>query len=162
MDEKTNARLRINGGHFLVNLTLFTAAALLTLIYMPREYMPSDLNVFLALSALIILADAVFSVSVLGLAVLPLMSVIIGMAVSEEIIFVLETSGGKYAALTVLISVPLHLCIASYGFEYSLCLRRLQKQSGMPGAQVRGRLYILITVALLVSGSTLAAMILNR
>lgn len=162
MDEKTNARLRINGGHFLVNLTLFTAAALLTLIYMPREYMPSDLNVFLALSALIILADAVFSVSVLGLAVLPLMSVIIGMAVSEEIIFVLETSGGKYAALTILISVPLHLCIASYGFEYSLCLRRLQKQSGMPGAQVRGRLYILITVALLVSGSTLAAMILNR
>lgn len=162
MDEKSNARLRINGGHFLVNLTLFTAAALLTLIYMPREYMPSDLNVFLALSALIILADAVFSVSVLGLAVLPLMSVIIGMAVSEEIIFVLETSGGKYAALTVLISVPLHLCIASYGFEYSLCLRRLQKQSGMPGAQVRGRLYILITVALLVSGSTLAAMILNR
>ena len=162
MDEKSNARLRINGGHFLVNLTLFTAAALLTLIYMPREYMPSDLNVFLALSALIILADAVFSVSVLGLAVLPLMSVIIGMAVSEEIIFVLETSGGKYAALTVLISVPLHLCIASYGFEYSICLRRLQKQSGMPGAQVRGRLYILITVALLVSGSTLAAMILNR
>ena len=162
MDEKSNARLRINGGHFLVNLTLFTAAALLTLIYMPREYMPSDLNVFLALSALIILADAVFSVSVLGLAVLPLMSVIIGMAVSEEIIFVLETSGGKYAALTVLIYVPLHLCIASYGFEYSLCLRRLQKQSGMPGAQVRGRLYILITVALLVSGSTLAAMILNR
>ena len=162
MDEKSNARLGINGGHFLVNLTLFTAAALLTLIYMPREYMPSDLNVFLALSALIILADAVFSVSVLGLAVLPLMSVIIGMAVSEEIIFVLETSGGKYAALTVLISVPLHLCIASYGFEYSLCLRRLQKQSGMPGAQVRGRLYILITVALLVSGSTLAAMILNR
>ena len=162
MDEKSNARLRINGGHFLVNLTLFTAAALLTLIYMPREYMPSDLNVFLALSALIILADAVFSVSVLGLAVLPLMSVIIGMAVSEEIIFVLETSGGKYAALTVLISVPLHLCIASYGFEYSLCLRRLQKQSGMPGVQVRGRLYILITVALLVSGSTLAAMILNR
>ena len=162
MDEKTNARLRINGGHFLVNLTLFTAAALLTLIYMPREYMPSDLNVFLALSALIILADAVFSVSVLGLAVLPLMSVIIGMAVSEEIIFVLETSGGKYAALMILISVPLHLCIASYGFEYSLCLRRLQKQSGMPGAQVRGRLYILITVALLVSGSTLAAMILNR
>ena len=162
MDEKSNARLRINGGHFLVNLTLFTAAALLTLIYMPREYMPSDLNVFLALSALIILADAVFSVSVLGLAVLPLMSVIIGMAVSEEIIFVLETSGGKYAALTVLISVPLHLCIASYGVEYSLCLRRLQKQSGMPGAQVRGRLYILITVALLVSGSTLAAMILNR
>lgn len=162
MDEKSNARLRINGGHFLVNLTLFTAAALLTLIYMPREYMPSDLNVFLALSALIILADAVFSVSVLGLAVLPLMSVIIGMAVSEEIIFVLETSGGKYAALTILISVPLHLCIASYGFEYSLCLRRLQKQSGMPGAQVRGRLYILITVALLVSGSTLAAMILNR
>ena len=162
MDEKSNARLRINGGHFLVNLTLFTAAALLTLIYIPREYMPSDLNVFLALSALIILADAVFSVSVLGLAVLPLMSVIIGMAVSEEIIFVLETSGGKYAALTVLISVPLHLCIASYGFEYSLCLRRLQKQSGMPGAQVRGRLYILITVALLVSGSTLAAMILNR
>ena len=162
MDEKSNARFRINGGHFLVNLTLFTAAALLTLIYMPREYMPSDLNVFLALSALIILADAVFSVSVLGLAVLPLMSVIIGMAVSEEIIFVLETSGGKYAALTVLISVPLHLCIASYGFEYSLCLRRLQKQSGMPGAQVRGRLYILITVALLVSGSTLAAMILNR
>ena len=162
MDEKTNARLRINGGHFLVNLTLFTAAALLTLIYMPREYMPSDLNVFLALSALIILADAVFSVSVLGLAVLPLMSVIIGMAVSEEIIFVLETSGGKYAALTILISVPLHLCIASYGFEYSLCLRRLQKQSGMPGAQVRGQLYILITVALLVSGSTLAAMILNR
>ena len=162
MDEKSNARLRINGGHFLVNLTLFTAAALLTLIYMPREYMPSDLNVFLALSALIILADAVFSVSVLGLAVLPLMSVIIGMAVSEEIIFVLETSGGKYAALTVLISVPLHLCIASYGFEYSLCLRRLQKQSGMPGAQVRWRLYILITVALLVSGSTLAAMILNR
>lgn len=162
MDEKSNARLRINGGHFLVNLTLFTAAALLTLIYMPREYMPSDLNVFLALSALIILADAVFSVSVLGLAVLPLMSVIIGMAVSEEIIFVLETSGRKYAALTVLISVPLHLCIASYGFEYSLCLRRLQKQSGMPGAQVRGRLYILITVALLVSGSTLAAMILNR
>ena len=162
MDEKSNARLRINGGHFLVNLTLFTAAALLTLIYMPREYMPSDLNVFLALSALIILADAVFSVSVLGLAVLPLMSVIIGMVVSEEIIFVLETSGGKYAALTVLVSVPLHLCIASYGFEYSLCLRRLQKQSGMPGAQVRGRLYILITVALLVSGSTLAAMILNR
>lgn len=162
MDEKSNARLRINGGHFLVNLTLFTAAALLTLIYMPREYMPSDLNVFLALSALIILADAVFSVSVLGLAVLPLMSVIIGMAASEEIIFVLETSGGKYAALTILISVPLHLCIASYGFEYSLCLRRLQKQSGMPGAQVRGRLYILITVALLVSGSTLAAMILNR
>lgn len=162
MDEKSNARLRINGGHFLVNLTLFTAAALLTLIYMPREYMPSDLNVFLALSALIILADAVFSVSVLGLAVLPLMSVIIGMAVSEEIIFVLETSGGKYAALTILISVPLHLCIVSYGFEYSLCLRRLQKQSGMPGAQVRGRLYILITVALLVSGSTLAAMILNR
>ena len=162
MDEKSNARLRINGGHFLVNLTLFTAAALLTLIYMPREYMPSDLNVFLALSALIILADAVFSVSVLGLAVLPLMSVIIGMAVSEEIIFVLETSGGKYAALTILISVPLHLCIASYGFEYSLCLRRLQKQSGMPGAQVRGQLYILITVALLVSGSTLAAMILNR
>ena len=162
MDEKSNARLRINGGHFLVNLTLFTAAALLTLIYMPREYMPSDLNVFLALSALIILADAVFSVSVLGLAVLPLMSVIIGMAVSEEIIFVLETSGRKYAALTILISVPLHLCIASYGFEYSLCLRRLQKQSGMPGAQVRGRLYILITVALLVSGSTLAAMILNR
>ena len=162
MDEKSNARLRINGGHFLVNLTLFTAAALLTLIYMPREYMPSDLNVFLALSALIILADAVFSVSVLGLAVLPLMSVIIGMAVSEEIIFVLETSGGKYAALTILISVPLHLCIASYGFEYSLCLRRLQKQSGMPGAQVRGRLYILITVALLVSVSTLAAMILNR
>lgn len=162
MDEKLNARLRINGGHFLVNLTLFTAAALLTLIYMPREYMPSDLNVFLALSALIILADAVFSVSVLGLAVLPLMSVIIGMAVSEEIIFVLETSGRKYAALTILISVPLHLCIASYGFEYSLCLRRLQKQSGMPGAQVRGRLYILITVALLVSGSTLAAMILNR
>ena len=162
MDEKSNARLRINGGHFLVNLTLFTAAALLTLIYMPREYMPSDLNVFLALSALIILADAVFSVSVLGLAVLPLMSVIIGMVVSEEIIFVLETSGGKYAALTILISVPLHLCIASYGFEYSLCLRRLQKQSGMPGAQVRGRLYILITVALLVSGSTLAAMILNR
>ena len=162
MDEKSNVRLRINGGHFLVNLTLFTAAALLTLIYMPREYMPSDLNDFLALSALIILADAVFSVSVLGLAVLPLMSVIIGMAVSEEIIFVLETSGGKYAALTVLISVPLHLCIASYGFEYSLCLRRLQKQSGMPGAQVRGRLYILITVALLVSGSTLAAMILNR
>ena len=162
MDEKSNARLRINGGHFLVNLTLFTAAALLTLIYMPREYMPSDLNVFLALSALIILADAVFSVSVLGLAVLPLMSVIIGMAVSEEIIFVLETSGGKYAALTILISVPLHLCIASYGFEYSICLRRLQKQSGMPGAQVRGRLYILITVALLVSGSTLAAMILNR
>lgn len=162
MDEKSNARLRINGGHFLVNLTLFTAAALLTLIYMPREYMPSDLNVFLALSALIILADAVFSVSVLGLAVLPLMSVIIGMAVSEEIIFVLETSGGKYAALTALISVPLHLCIASYGFEYSICLRRLQKQSGMPGAQVRGRLYILITVALLVSGSTLAAMILNR
>ena len=162
MDEKTNALLRINGGHFLVNLTLFTAAALLTLMYMPREYMPSDLNVFLALSALIILADAVFSVSVLGLAVLPLMSVIIGMAVSEEIIFVLETSGRKYAALTILISVPLHLCIASYGFEYSLCLRRLQKQSGMPGAQVRGRLYILITVALLVSGSTLAAMILNR
>ena len=162
MDEKSNAHLRINGGHFLVNLTLFTAAALLTLIYMPREYMPSDLNVFLALSALIILADAVFSVSVLGLAVLPLMSVIIGMAVSEEIIFVLETSGRKYAALTILISVPLHLCIASYGFEYSLCLRRLQKQSGMPGAQVRGRLYILITVALLVSGSTLAAMILNR
>lgn len=162
MDEKLNARLRINGGHFLVNLTLFTAAALLTLIYMPREYMPSDLNVFLALSALIILADAVFSVSVLGLAVLPLMSVIIGMVVSEEIIFVLETSGGKYAALTVLVSVPLHLCIASYGFEYGLCLRRLQKQSGMPGAQVRGRLYILITVALLVSGSTLAAMILNR
>ena len=162
MDEKSNARLRINGGHFLVNLTLFTAAALLTLIYMPREYMPSDLNVFLALSALIILADAVFSVSVLGLAVLPLMSVIIGMAVSEEIIFVLETSGGKYAALTVLISVPLHLCIASYGFEYSLCLRRLQKQSGIPGAQVRRRLYILITVALLVSVSTLAAMILNR
>ena len=162
MDEKSNVRLRINGGHFLVNLTLFTAAALLTLIYMPREYMPSDLNVFLALSALIILADAVFSVSALGLAVLPLMSVIIGMAASEEIIFVLETSGGKYAALTILISVPLHLCIASYGFEYSLCLRRLQKQSGMPGAQVRGRLYILITVALLVSGSTLAAMILNR
>ena len=162
MDEKSNARLRINGGHFLVNLTLFTAAALLTLIYMPREYMPSDLNVFLALSALIILADAVFSVSVLGLAVLPLMSVIIGMAVSEEIIFVLETSGGKYAVLTVLISVPLHLCIASYGFEYSLCLRRLQKQSGTPCAQVRGRLYILITVALLVSVSTLAAMILNR
>ena len=162
MDEKSNARLRINGGHFLVNLTLFTAAALLTLIYMPREYMPSDLNVFLALSALIILADAVFSVSVLGLAVLPLMSVIIGMAVSEEIIFVLETSGGKYAALTILISVPLHLCISSYGFEYSLCLRRLQKQSGVPCAQLRARLYILITVALLVSGSTLAAMILNR
>ena len=162
MDEKLNARLRINGGHFLVNLTLFTAAALLTLIYMPREYMPSDLNVFLALSALIILADAVFSVSVLGLAVLPLMSLVIGTAVSEEILLLLEASGGKYAALTILISVPLHLCIASYGFEYSLCLRRLQKQSGMPGAQVRGRLYILITVALLVSGSTLAAMILNR
>ena len=162
MDEKSNARLRINGGHFLVNLTLFTAAALLTLIYMPREYMPSDLNVFLALSALIILADAVFSVSVLGLAVLPLMSLVIGMAVSEEILLLLEASGGKYAALTILVSVPLHLCIASYGFEYSLCLRRLQKQSGMPGAQVRGRLYILITVALLVSGSTLAAMILNR
>ena len=162
MDEKLNARLRINGGHFLVNLTLFTAAALLTLIYMPREYMPSDLNVFLALSALIILADAVFSVSVLGLAVLPLMSLVIGTAVSEEILLLLEASEGKYAALTILISVPLHLCIASYGFEYSLCLRRLQKQSGMPGAQVRGRLYILITVALLVSGSTLAAMILNR
>ena len=162
MDEKSNAHLRINGGHFLVNLTLFTAAALLTLIYMPREYMPSDLNVFLALSALIILADAVFSVSVLGLAVLPLMSLVIGTAVSEEILLLLEASGGKYAALTILISVPLHLCIASYGFEYSLCLRRLQKQSGMPGAQVRGRLYILITVALLVSGSTLAAMILNR
>ena len=162
MDEKSNARLRINGGHFLVNLTLFTAAALLTLIYMPREYMPSDLNVFLALSALIILADAVFSVWALGLAVLPLMSLVIGTAVSEEILLLLEASGGKYAALTILISVPLHLCIASYGFEYSLCLRRLQKQSGMPGAQVRGRLYILITVALLVSGSTLAAMILNR
>ena len=162
MDEKSNARLGINGGHFLVNLTLFTAAALLTLIYMTREYMPSDLNVFLALSALIILADAVFSVSALGLAVLPLMSVIIGMAVSEEIIFVLETSGVKYAALTILISVPLHLCISSYGFEYSLCLHRLQKQSGVPCAQLRGRLYILITVALLVSVSTFAAMILNR
>ena len=162
MDEKSNARLRINGGHFLINLTLFTAGALLTLIYMPREYMLSDWKVFLSLSALIILADAVFSVSALGLAVLPLMSVIIGMAVSEEIIFLLETSGGKYAALTVLVSVPLHLCIASYGFEYSLCLHRVQKQSGIPGAQVRERLYILITVALLVSVSTLAAMILNR
>ena len=162
MDEKSNAHLRINGGHFLVNLTLFTAAALLTLIYMPREYMPSDLNVFLALSALIILADAVFSVSVLGLAVLPLMSVIIGMTVSEEIIFLLETSEAIYSALTVLVSVPLHLCISSYGFEYSLCLHRLQKQSGVPCAQLLGRLYILITVALLVSVSTFAAMILNR
>ena len=162
MDEKLNARLRINGGHFLINLTLFTTGALLTLIYMPREFMISDLKVFLALSAIIILADAVFSVSALGLAVLPLMSVIIGMTVSEEIIFLLETSGEKYAALTVLVSVPLHLCVSSYGFEYSLCLHRLQKQSGVPCAQLRARLYILITVALLASVSTLAAMILNR
>ena len=126
MDEKSNARLGINGGHFLVNLTLFTAAALLTLIYMPREYMPSNLNVFLVLSALIILADAVFSVSVLGLAVLPLMSLVIGTAVSEEILLLLEASGGKYAALTILVSVPLHLCIASY-LQKQLCFSSVLK-----------------------------------
>ena len=162
MDEKSNARLGINGGHFLINLTLFTTGALLTLIYMPRGHIPVEQNVFLAASAMIILADAVFSVSVLGFAVLPLMSVIIGIAVSEEILFLLEASGGSYTALAILVSVPLHLCISSYGFEYSLCLHRLKKQSGVPCTRLCTRLYILITVALLASVSTFAAMILNR
>lgn len=117
---------------FLLNLCFFLCGALIALTKLTGLLISCSAEIYFNASVLILLIDCIIAASVFGFVLFPVSSILVGALTAFEALKLIglfrdSWNGSLLLTVVLLVAVPLHLLLSTFGFNNSIRLAAMQR-----------------------------------